>query len=528
MANHPTGLPSLSADGAAVPQISAERSGRDLRPGAFEKNKNQDKEEKVRRQTASFVNGHARSTAGQWSMSGRAIEHKIEDKAIEAGHTDTEAAVLSSVKERTDGSWLAYGKHGKDERRRQYEGNANKVSEPKADGIHLQIGSAAANKAPPGAGAPHTDPSISRKELFSAHQPDTAESSKVADEGNMLTLDELIANAKASHTSPVEPSAYHPRRDMAPSAVVNPTSFRGQDTGLIQPKTGHHLPPCFMDPVKKNYLSRTSDRDVRQPRASERYPDAERLALPRSTVGGTAHERTAIRDVGTGVSDAGNDVAICSNRLDQHKTNAPSYVKSTPDLGVESSLKPRTSIKMSHKKKAPRRGQNCIQWRRRKEMAAKLSDAAIWKEDTRSNKRPGADPAVGLDPVNRARTKTEPAVDEIPRPRPALPEPAPQLDPNTPIDLLAKYKAAEYAVAHLNSLCRELQMHFKSRARLSEDPNVKAEQEAWYDYMIIKGNLAMIMLEPYPATSSRLRTLPHGQLKPEFTDYQLNGTSFDR
>lgn len=499
LANHPTGLPSLSADGAAVPQISAERSGRDLQPGAFEKNQDQDKEENVRSQTASFVNGPASSIAGQWGMSGRAIEHKIEDKAIDAGHSDTEAAILSSVKERTDGSWLAYDKPGKDERRRQYDGNANKVSEPKADGIHLQIGSAAANKAPPDAGAPCTDPSISTKKSFSAYRPDTAENSEVADQGNMLTLDELIANAKASHTSPVEPSAYHPRRDMVLSAVVNPITFRGQDTGLNQPRVGHHVPPCFKDPVKKDYPSRRSYRDVRQPRASERYPHVERLALPRSTVGGTAHERTAIRDVGTGVSDAGNEFKL------------------------------RTSTETSHRKKRRRRPHKCIQRKRREEMATKLeADAAIWKEDTQSNGEPGADPAVGPDLVETPRIKTEPTADETPQTRPALPELASQLEQNTTIDLVAKGKAYESVIARMNTEFRQAQIRVKSWASLSENPNAKAEAKAFRDDMIIGANLAMRYLDAYPATSSRLRTLPHGQLKPEFTDYQLNGTSLDR
>ncbi|KAI4251871.1 MAG: hypothetical protein L6R42_008205 [Xanthoria sp. 1 TBL-2021] len=464
----------------------------------------------------------------------RAIEHKIGDKAFNAGQSGVTGALSTSVDDRTHGSWSAYAKPGADdakERRLQDENNADKESGAKVNGRGLQTGFAAHDHALPVAGAPCFDPStISTKKSRSAPRPDAIEVTEVADQGKQITLDELISNARANGTSPVELSGHHPRRDMAPPVMVDAIVVRSQEKDFNQPRVGIQLPPFFLGPVKKDQPPWKSVRDVGQAKATEVHPQAQRSAFVRVTASGATHERTATRNVGIDVSDADVSVAMRSYRLDQHKTYAPPCVKSRPDFGVKSNVQKRTSIIMSRKqKKKQRRGPKCKERKHREEMAAKLEiEAGILTVDFRSTERPGADPDVSSGLIKEAGIKTEPTADESLNARLTQLEPASHSDKNTAIDPVEKCKAYELVIARQNTEVRQAQLRAKSWGSLSENPYDKAEVERFCDDMIIGSNLAMRNLEAYPATLSRLRTLPHGQVKAEFTNYQRNGTSIDR
>lgn len=531
---HPTGPPPLSADGAAIRHILAKQSGCKISPKSLEESETHDGDEKITNQTGSFISGPAHYANKQSSTSMRAIEHKIGDKAFNAGQSGVTGALSTSVNDRKHGSWSAYAKPGADDakdRRLQDENNTNKESGAKADGRDLQTRFAAHDQAQPVAGAPCFDPStISTKKSRSAPRPDTIEITEVADQGKQITLDELISNARAIVASPVELSGHHPRRDVAPPVMVDAIAVRSQENDFNQPRVGIQLPPFLLGPVKKDQSSWTSVRDAGQVKATEVHPQAQRSAFVKSTASGATHERTATGNVGIDVSNADVGVAMRSYGLDQHKTHAPPCVKSRPDFGVKSNAQKRTSISMSRKQeKKQRRGPKCKERRHREEMAAKLEiEAGILKVDTRSTKRPGADSEGNSGLVKKARIKTEPTADESLNQRLTQLEPAFHSDKNTAIDHVEKCKAYERVIARLNTENRQAQLRAKSWGSLSENPNDKAEVERFCDDMIIGSNLAMRNLEAYPATLSRLRTLPHGQVKAEFTDYQRNGTSIDR
>lgn len=531
---HPTGPPPLSADGAAIRHILTKQSACKVSSRSFQESETHDGDEKLTNQTASFISGPARSANKQSSTSMRAIEHEIGDKAFNAGQSGVTGALSTSVNDRTHGSWSAYAKPGVNdakERRLQDEKNADKESGARANGRGLQTGFAAHDQALPVAGAPCFDPStISTNMSRSAPRPDAIETTEVADQGKQITLDELISNARANVASPVELSGHHPRRDVAPPVMVDAIAVRSEEKGFNQPRVGIQLPPFLLGPVQKDQSSWTSVRDVGQAKATEVHPQAQRSAFVRSTASGATHKRTATRNVGIDVSDADVGVAMRSYGLDQHQTHAPPCVKSRRDFGVKSNVHKRTSISMSRKQeKKQRRGPKCKERRHREEMAAKLEiEAGILMVDTRSTKRPGADQEVDSGLIKKTRIKTEPTADESLNPRLTQLEPASHSDRNTVIDPVEKCKAYERVIARQNTEIRQAQLRAKSWGSLSENPNDKAEVERFCDDMIIGSNLAMRNLEAYPATLSRLRTLPHGQVKAEFTDYQRNGTSIDR
>ncbi|KAL8874944.1 MAG: hypothetical protein Q9198_006632 [Flavoplaca austrocitrina] len=110
----------------------------------------------------------------------------------------------------------------------------------------------------------------------------------------------------------------------------------------------------------------------------------------------------------------------------------------------------------------------------------------------------------------------------------ASPEPTIIVDESPATDALEKCKAYERVIARLGSGYIQAQNRLKALSSMSEDPESKAESEAVCTEMASGSNLALRYLREYPATVSRLRPCSNGQLKSEFSGYQVSGASVDR
>ncbi|KAL8983177.1 MAG: hypothetical protein Q9205_002515 [Flavoplaca limonia] len=110
----------------------------------------------------------------------------------------------------------------------------------------------------------------------------------------------------------------------------------------------------------------------------------------------------------------------------------------------------------------------------------------------------------------------------------ASPEPTIIVDESPATDALEKCKAYERVIARLGSGYIQAQNRLKALSSMSEDPESKAESEAVCTEMASGSNLALRYLREYPATLSRLRPCSNGQLKSEFSGYQVSGASVDR
>ncbi|KAL8891242.1 MAG: hypothetical protein Q9192_005763 [Flavoplaca navasiana] len=103
----------------------------------------------------------------------------------------------------------------------------------------------------------------------------------------------------------------------------------------------------------------------------------------------------------------------------------------------------------------------------------------------------------------------------------ASPEPTISVDESPPIDALEKCKAYERVIARLGSGYIQAQNRLKALSSMSEDPESKAESEAVCTEIASGSNLAFRYLREYPTTLSRLRPCSNGQLKSDFSDYQM-------
>ncbi|KAI4272530.1 MAG: hypothetical protein LQ337_005245 [Flavoplaca oasis] len=221
---------------------------------------------------------------------------------------------------------------------------------------------------------------------------------------------------------------------------------------------------------------------------------------------------------------------LIEDRLQPHSTNSKS------DAAIESSIQERVygnqSGKRKRRRRKTRRGPNSEKRRVEDDTSTAENNTAAEDQTSISHElegqpthNSGADLEANAYGLEQYAAHT---ANNTLSAQPASPEVTISVDESPATDALEKCKAYERVIARLGSGYIQAQNRLKALSSMSEDPESKAESEAVCTEMASGSNLAFRYLRDYPATLSRLRPYSNGQLKSDFSDYQVNGASIDR